>query len=81
MLVGAFFATVAGSLAANIWEWPSWMAMTFGLIWALIAGGLLGLLLAVLAVRFKIDQVIAGTAINILGAGLTSFLSDRIHTR
>jgi ABC-type uncharacterized transport system permease subunit len=78
MLVGAFTAALMGSLAANIWEWPSWMAMAFGLISALVAGGLLGLLLAVLAVRFKIDQIIAGTAINILGAGLTSFLSARI---
>jgi ABC-type uncharacterized transport system permease subunit len=66
MLVGAFTAALMGSLAANIWEWPSWMAMAFGLISALVAGGLLGLLLAVLAVRFKIDQIIAGTAINIL---------------
>jgi simple sugar transport system permease protein len=50
----------------------------FGLVSALGAGALLGLLLAVLAVRFKIDQIIAGTAINILGTGITSFLSARI---
>jgi simple sugar transport system permease protein len=80
MLVGAFFSTVAGSVAANIWEWPSWASMTFGLLSGLVVGALLGLLLAVLAVRFKIDQVIAGTAINILGMGLTSFLSARILT-
>ena len=78
MLAGAFFATLMGSLAANIWEWPAWAALSLGLISALIVGGLMGLLLAVLAVRFKIDQVIAGTAINILGAGITSFLSARI---
>jgi simple sugar transport system permease protein len=78
MLAGAFFSTVAGSLAANIWGWPEWAALWFGLIGGLIVGGLLGLLLAVLAIRFKIDQVIAGTAINILGGGLTSFLSARI---
>ncbi len=78
MLVGAFFAALLGSVAANVWEWPSWLAMLFGLVGALGAGALLGLLLAVLAVRFKVDQIIAGTAINILGAGVTSFLSARI---
>ena len=78
MITGAFFAAMMGSVAANIWEWPSWASLPFGLLSALITGGLLGLLLAVLAVRFKIDQIIAGTAINILALGLTSFLSARI---
>jgi ABC-type uncharacterized transport system permease subunit len=78
MITGAFFAALLGSVANNVWEWPSWAALIFGLIGALGAGALLGLLLAVLAVRFKVDQIIAGTAINILGIGLTSFLSARI---
>jgi simple sugar transport system permease protein len=78
MLTGAFIAALMGSVAANIWQWPSMLAQVFGLISALAAGALLGLLLAVLAVRFKIDQIIAGTAINILGTGITSFLSARI---
>jgi ABC-type uncharacterized transport system permease subunit len=78
MLAGAFFSAVTGSLAANIWGWPSWAALSFGLFGGLLVGALLGLLLAVLAIRFKIDQIIAGTAINILGTGLTSFLSARI---
>ena len=78
MLTGAFFAALMGSVAANIWEWPSWASLPFGLLSALVGGGLLGLLLAVMAVRFKVDQIIAGTAINILAVGLTSFLSARI---
>lgn len=78
MLTGAFFASVMGSLAANVWRWPSWAALPFGVLAALAAGALLGLLLAVLAVRFKINQIIAGTAINILAIGLTSFLSGRL---
>jgi ABC-type uncharacterized transport system permease subunit len=78
MITGAFFAALVGSVAANVWEWPSWAALIFGLVGALISGALLGLFLAVLAVRFKIDQIIAGTAINILGVGITSFLSARI---
>jgi simple sugar transport system permease protein len=78
MLTGAFTAALTGSLAANVWGWAEWPAMIFGLVCALGAGALLGLLLGVMAVRFKVDQIIAGTAINILGTGLTSFLSARI---
>jgi simple sugar transport system permease protein len=80
MLTGAFVATLMGSLAANVWEWPTVAAQLFGLFSSLGSGALLGLLLAVLAVRFKIDQIIAGTAINILATGVTSFLSSRILT-
>jgi simple sugar transport system permease protein len=78
MLTGSFVATLMGSLAVNVWEWPTLLGQMFGLVSALAAGALLGLLLAVLAVRFKIDQIIAGTAITILGTGITSFLSARI---
>ena len=78
MLSGAFFAALMGSVAANVWKWPAWASLPFGLLSALAVGALLGLLLAVLAVRFKVNQIIAGTAINILGTGITSFLSARI---
>ncbi|HEC34358.1 MAG TPA: ABC transporter permease [Chloroflexi bacterium] len=78
MLVGAFVAALMGSVAANIWGWPSWAALSFGLVNGLVSGALLGLLLAVMAVRFKVDQIVAGTAINILAVGITSFLSARI---
>lgn len=78
MLGGAFTATLMGSLALNVWKWPSWASMSFGLVCALLSGALLGFLLAVLAVRFKVNQIIAGTAINILSVGITSFLSARI---
>ncbi len=78
MLTGAFFASLMGSLAGNVWGWPTWLSLAFGLLCALLAGAVMGLLLAVLAVRFKINQIIAGTAINILAVGITSFLSARI---
>jgi simple sugar transport system permease protein len=78
MLFGALFAAVGGSIARNIWMWEGIPAQLFGLLWALIIGGLLGLLLAVLAVRFKVNQIIAGTAINTLAVGVTSFMSGRI---
>ena len=78
MLVGAFTAALMGSVGQNVLEWPFALSQGLGLLSAIGLGALLGLLLAVLSVRFKVDQIISGTAINILGTGVTSFLSARI---
>lgn len=68
MLSAACVATVVGSLTHNLW---------IALISALLVGGLLGGLLAIFSIKFKVDQIISGTAINILSAGVTSFVSAR----
>ena len=81
MLSGAFFSSLIGSVAANVLHLPPEIALSVGLAGGIGIGALLGLLLAVLAVRFRIDQIIAGTAINILSVGITSFLSARIMAR
>ncbi len=68
MLSGAFLSALIGSVAQSQW---------WGLLAALFAGGLMGALLAVLAIRYKVDQIVAGTAITILATGLTSYFSSR----
>lgn len=65
MLVGAFTA------AAITWATGSPVA---GLLAAAVAGGISGALLAVMAVLLRGDQVIAATAINLVGSGLTAAL-------
>jgi simple sugar transport system permease protein len=44
----------------------------------MITGALLGAVLAVLAIRYRVDQIIAGVVINIFALGLTSFLARRV---
>jgi simple sugar transport system permease protein len=78
MLTGAFVAALMGSVGKNVLEWPFALSQGLGLVSAILSGALLGLFLAVLSVRFKVDQIISGTAINILATGVTSFLSARI---
>ncbi|MGI9529802.1 MAG: ABC transporter permease [Acidimicrobiia bacterium] len=68
LLTSAFVGTIVGSL------WGIWA----GLIAAMLTGALLGAVLAVLAIRFRIDQIIAGVVINIFALGLTSFLARRV---
>jgi simple sugar transport system permease protein len=64
MLGGAFAAAVGSYLAGAPW---------IGVLAALVAGGLLALLYAVSAIRFRADQVVIGIAINLLAIGLTRF--------
>jgi ABC-type uncharacterized transport system permease subunit len=43
------------------------------LVGGVLVGGLMGLLHALLSVRFKVDQIISGTVINTLALGLTGY--------
>ena len=65
MLLSAFVAFFVSSLTQNI---------IIGLIAAIFTGSMMGLILAVMAVSWRMDQIIAGTIINIMATGLTSFL-------
>jgi ribose/xylose/arabinose/galactoside ABC-type transport system permease subunit len=69
LLTGAFAAAVVAS---------AFGALSLGLITGSLAGGLLGALLAVFAIRFLADQIILGVVLNVLAAGLTGYLNDRI---
>jgi simple sugar transport system permease protein len=69
MLSGAFAAVAFASIFDSLW---------LGLLCASLTGGLMASLHAVLSIRFKVDQIISGTVINILAAGGTRFLNLRI---
>jgi len=64
LLGGAFTGTIVGSATTR------WV----GVVAAIVVGGLLALLLATLAIRYKVDQVIVGFAINFFALGVTSYL-------
>jgi simple sugar transport system permease protein len=68
LLSGAFTGALVGSLAGP------WV----GILGAMLVGGLLAAALAVLAIRFRVDQIIAGVVINIFALGITSFLSSQL---
>ncbi|HCI79998.1 MAG TPA: ABC transporter permease, partial [Ktedonobacter sp.] len=49
-------------------------SLILGIIGAMIAGGLMALIHAIVSINFKADQVISGIAINIAALGLTDYL-------
>ena len=64
MLFGAFAGALFSSLAGNLFV---------GIVAAVIAGGLIGLLLAVFAIKFFVNQVVLGVVLNLLALGLTGY--------
>lgn len=73
MLFGAFMAVVGTTwFGGNPW---------MGVIVAVIAGGLLALIHAFASITLRSDQVVSGTAINILALGLTGFFMEIIFGR
>lgn len=66
MLAGAFTAASVTHYAHNPWV---------GMLAGMIAGALVAMVLALACIRFKADQVVTGTGINILFLGLPAVLS------
>lgn len=72
MLTGAFFA-VAGSW----WTGSAWLGLLIGVFAAAIAS----LIHAIWSITFRGDQIVVGTAINLIAAGLSAFLVQIIWDR
>ena len=68
MITGALVGAMIGSLF-GLWA---------GVIGAIIAGGLIAVVHAVLSIKYKVDQIISGTIINIFTIGLTSYIVTKI---
>jgi ABC-type uncharacterized transport system permease subunit len=77
--VGVVNIGLEGMMILGTWSsaWAAWQfdSAWIGLLAALVGGALGGLLLAVAAVTFGVDQIVAGVAVNILAAGVARFLS------
>ncbi len=68
MLMGAMVAALVASITGNLWV---------GLIAAIASAAILGLVHGVLSIKYKTNQIISGTAINIFATGMTSYISAK----
>ncbi len=64
MLTGAMVAVVVASTSQLLWL-------------GVIAGSLMALLHGWLSIRYKVNQIVSGTVINIFATGLTSYISNK----
>jgi general nucleoside transport system permease protein len=64
MLSGAFFG-ILGADKLGSWE--------LGIVCAMVSGGVLALIHAVMAIHLRADQIVSGTAINFLALGVTGY--------
>lgn len=73
MLTGACFGFIAYVLVAQGGT-ATGVAQIVGIFAAILSGGLMAALHAWLSLKFKTNQVVSGTVINILAIGVTSFI-------
>lgn len=71
LLGGAFLAAVVGTVTGSA---------VLGMLSAPIAGALVGVLLALFTIVYRVDQIIVGVVLNVLVVGLTSFLFSTVLT-
>ena len=64
MLMGAFTAYLAAAASGSLW---------MGAAAAMLTGGLMSLFFAFLVISLKVEQIVTGLAINLLGSGLSVF--------
>jgi simple sugar transport system permease protein len=69
MLTSAFSSVTVSYFTGNAW---------LGLLAAILVGGLLGYLHAILTIKFSANQIVSGTGINIFAMGFTAYMSQVI---
>lgn len=72
MIMGAFFAILTMQFINNPWA---------GVLVAMLVGILTSLILGVLAIHLRANQVVAGVAINLLAASLAAYLLEMVWHR
>ncbi|GIV63697.1 MAG: ABC transporter permease [Chloroflexota bacterium] len=68
MLSGAMVSALVGSITQNAW---------IGLFCAVLTGALLAWVHGIFSIKYKTNQIISGTVINIFATGLTSYISAK----
>jgi ABC-type uncharacterized transport system permease subunit len=70
MLMGAFWG-IWGADKTGSWVW--------GILIAMISGGLLALVHAFFAIHLRADQIVGGTAVNFLALGITGYFFVQLY--
>ena len=63
LLIGAFIGYLGTVRTGSLW---------MGLLWAIAAGAVVGVIYAFMVVTLQADQTVVGTALNMLGLGIST---------
>ncbi|NJP41464.1 ABC transporter permease [Oscillospiraceae bacterium HV4-5-C5C] len=77
---GAFTGSLFVALTSSWFSNGSTVPMYLAFLFAMLGGGFYALLFALLCIKFRANQVIAGVVINILSVALTGFLTSQINS-
>lgn len=84
MIFGAMAAAIAAQLAERsalagdpnaVVAWAPWV----GVLAAMVMGGIIGWIHAVVSIRYKADQIISGTAINLMAIGIPAVVLTGLY--
>jgi general nucleoside transport system permease protein len=75
MLAGAGVGFMSYALLGDA-NSPAWL--WFSILMAILVGGLLAALHAVLCIRYSVNQIISGVVINLFALGMTGFLRSEV---
>jgi simple sugar transport system permease protein len=68
-IAGAFAAALVATVLASVWA---------GIVAAAVGGLVIAALLAVLAIRYLVDQIVVGVVLIVFALGLTGFLFEQL---
>lgn len=77
MIIGAFACAITVNYLQDIWS-NTLLVLWVGILMAMVVGLLFSLLHAFASINLSADQIISGTAINMIAAALTVFLARNI---
>lgn len=69
MLIGAYTAFITANLTGNVW---------LAIFMAGLAGALLSLIHAFLSITLKVNQIVSGLALSLMGIGISGLLGQRL---
>lgn len=72
LVLGTWFGAYGTLISGSAW---------IGMLYAIAAGALGALLMALVTVTYRVDHIIAGTAILVMAPGITRYLSDIIFPK
>ena len=78
MLTAAFFGWLGSIYMNSIFGFSKMPSLLIGVLIAVLSSVLMSLLHAILSIKYKVDQIIGGTVINIMAIGITGFLNRQL---